>query len=97
MINPAQAVATQQWAAFVCNAHADALTLHQSFTFAEHTTAINLMAPRGNIITTAEDPSSVAQDLTPTIHADVTPTLDSAANAYPKRRTVRGGGPPEAH
>jgi len=78
MINPVHVAATQHWDAFVCNAHADALTLKHSFTVAEHTTA-NVMAPRGTIITTAGDPSAIAQDLPPTIHPDVTPTLDSSA------------------
>jgi len=80
MVNPVQAFATHQWDVFVCNAHVDALSLQQSFTVAEHATA-NLMAPRRNIITTAGDPSSGAQDLPPTIHADVKPPLDSGATA----------------
>ena len=62
LINLAHATATQQWDAFVCNAHASALNLQQSFSVAEHANA-NLMVPRGNIITTASDTSYVAQDL----------------------------------
>ena len=41
----------------------------------------NLIAPRGNIITTVGDPNSVAQDLPPTIQTDVSPSLDAAAVA----------------
>jgi len=80
MVNPMQAFATKQWVAFVCNAHDDALNLHQTFTVDEHANA-NLMAPRGNIIVAIDVPLLVAQDLLPTIHTDVTPPLDSGAFA----------------
>jgi len=79
-INLVQASATQQWVAFVRNAHVDALNLQQTFTIAEHSTT-NLMVLRGNIVSTACDPSSVAQDLPPMIHTDVTPPLESTTTA----------------
>jgi hypothetical protein len=59
LVNPVQASATQQWATFVCDAHAVALGLQLSFTIADRATA-NLMAPRENVISTAGNPSSVA-------------------------------------
>ena len=40
-------------------------------------------APRGNIITSAGEPSSVAQDLIPTLHTEITPSRTEAA-ATPK-------------
>ena len=81
---------TQEWATFICGAHADALGLQQSFTVFERTTA-NLGAPRGNIISTVNDPSSVAQELPATIHTHVTPPLDAAAAAPKGVRFVAAG------
>jgi len=49
------------------------------------------MAPRRNIIIPVGDPSSVAQDLPPTIHTYVTPTLDSVATAPKGVRYVGAG------
>ena len=72
LANPVQASEAHQLVAFVCDAHHGAMYLQQSFTVDERTKA-NLVAPRGNIITTVGDPSSVAQYLPPTIHMDVTP------------------------
>jgi hypothetical protein len=71
-VNLAQTRETQQWATFVRDAHIPALDLQQPFTTVEHARAI-LIAPFGNRISTAGDPSYVAQDLAHTIHTDVTP------------------------
>ncbi len=65
---------SQPWTNFVCTAHSEACVLEQSVTVAEHSTA-NLIAPRGNIITSVGDPSSIAQDLLPANCTDVIPHL----------------------
>ncbi len=81
LVIPVQARGAHQWAAFVCDVHCEAIDLQQSFTVGERATT-NLVAPRGNIIIIAGDPTSVAQqDIPPTIQLDVTPLLASAAVA----------------
>ena len=67
----------------------------QSFTVEERTKA-NLVAPRGNIITTTGDQSAitgepVAHDLSPTIQLNVTPPLAFAAAAPKGVRFVAAG------
>ena len=52
---------------------------------------MNLVAPRGNIITSVGDPTSVAHDLIPTIHTDVTPPLRAEAEAPKGVRFVAVG------
>ena len=57
--NPSAICDTRPWARFVCEAHAEARMLETFFITAKYTTA-NLMAPRGTIIMSDGDPSSVA-------------------------------------
>jgi hypothetical protein len=51
----------------------------------------NLIATRGSNITNVGDPSSVAQDLPPTIQTDVTPSMDVDAAAPKGVRFVAAG------
>jgi hypothetical protein len=78
--NPSAICDSQPWARFVYDAHAEARRLETSFNSEKHNT-MNLMAPRGNIITSAGDPSSVAQDLQLTIFTEVIPPHNIAAAA----------------
>jgi len=82
LVHPPLASHYSPWASFVNDAHSAALTLQLSFSD-EEKHSMNLIAPRGCIITSAGDPSSVSQDLTPTLQLDVTPPLSQAA-ATPK-------------
>ena len=66
------------------------MSLQQSFTVAEQHDA-NLIAPRGCIIASAGDPSSVSQDLGPTLQLEVTPPLSQAAAAPKGVRFVASG------
>jgi len=62
------------WAYHVCIAHNEAKRTQDSFTPPQrHTT--DLMAPRGNIIFSAGDPTSMVEDRTPTIETEVVPDL----------------------
>jgi hypothetical protein len=70
--NPVKASETQQWATFVCDAHAEAFGMKHSFTVTKRATT-NQVAPRGNIISTFGDPSYVVQNFPPTIHTNVAP------------------------
>jgi hypothetical protein len=72
--DPLDVADSAPWVAFVTAAHTTALDLQLSFTDIEQNSA-NLIAPRGSIISSAGDPSSVSQDLSPTIQLDVTPPL----------------------
>jgi hypothetical protein len=71
---------SHQWVGCVCDAHDNACNLQKSFTISELATT-NLMAPMGNIVSFAGDPSSVAQDLSPIIHTEVTQALATAVAA----------------
>jgi hypothetical protein len=64
--NPEANKKSRQWANIVCQANTAAQRLHHSFTPAEKHTA-NSLAQRGNIIFSAGDPTSVIEDLPPTI------------------------------
>ena len=81
LVDPSAFRESQQWANFVCSANDDAHLMQQPFTVEEHTTANNLTAPRRYIITSAGDPSSVAQDLLPTIPVDTISRLDETGAA----------------
>jgi len=81
LVNLVTASGTHQWAQYVYTAHVEVTVLYRSFTVDENAIA-SLVAPRGNVITSNGDPSSVAQDAPPTFHTDVTPRpLDVAAAA----------------
>ena len=67
------------WANLVCTAHSEARLLEQSFAVDEHST-VNPIAPQGNIILSAKDPSLIDQDLLPTICTDITPQRVEAAS-----------------
>ena len=68
------------WVASLMVAHREALELQASFTGPElHT--VSLVAPGGNIIQFAGDPSSTAIALTPTPNVEIMPTLTEAARA----------------
>jgi hypothetical protein len=72
--NPLTTRSTSQWAVAVCDSYAEARQTQDSFTATElHKT--DLKAPRGNIIFSAGDPSSVVQNLPPTIETDAIPEL----------------------
>ena len=58
----------------MCEAHEEAKTLQQSFTPAEHYT-VDALAPRGNTIYSAGDPSSTVEDLPSTIDDEELPEL----------------------
>ena len=61
-------------------AHMEAVELHASFAGPElHT--FSLVAPRGNIIQYAGDPSSTVIALTPTMDVEIMPALTEAARA----------------
>ena len=64
--------------------------MQASFTVPELHTA-SLVAPRGNTIQSAGDPSSNALALTPTLYVEVTPTLTEAARAPKGGRFVAAG------
>ncbi len=83
LVDPAAFRESHQWVNLVCSARTDAHLLQKSFTAEEYTTA-SLSAPSGYIITSTGDPSSIAQDLLPTIPVDTIPRLDEAA-ASPKQ------------
>ena len=75
LVDPAAFRESQPWANFVCSAHTNTCLMERSFTVEKYTTA-NPIAPRGNIITSAGDPSSISQDLLPSIPMDTIPRLD---------------------
>ena len=52
----------QDWAISVTSTHAEAIALHASFT-PQKLLTMSIVAPRGNIITSTGDTSSVATDL----------------------------------
>ena len=60
---------TVEWAHHVCEAHREAKLAQASFTPEQIHTA-DLIAMRGTIIFSAGDPTSVVEDLTPTIETD---------------------------
>ena len=72
--NPSASRSTRRWARTVCESHEEAKTLQQSFTPAEHYTA-DALAPRGNTIYSAGDPSSTVEDLPSTIDDEELPEL----------------------
>ncbi len=72
--NPEASKNSRQWANNVCQAHTAAQQLQHSFIPSEKHTA-NSMAPRGNIIFSAEDPTSVIEDLPPIIDEEDFPEL----------------------
>jgi len=90
LMDPAAASATQDWAAHGCAAHEEAMQMQHSFTPEEHGTT-NFIAPRGNTITYVGDPTSVTQDLLPTIHTNVTLPLWDATEAPKGVRFVAAG------
>jgi hypothetical protein len=59
LANPSEEANAAPWALFVNVAHTSAMTLQQSFTDGEQHSA-NLIAPRGSIITSAGDPSTIS-------------------------------------
>ena len=78
--NPEAARDTLQWAHIVCEAHAAGTSLLLSFSPAEKETA-DRIAPRGNIIFSAGDPTSVVEDLPTTIEDEPLPQLHQATTA----------------
>ncbi len=81
---------TFAWAAYLMVAHRKALDLQTFFTSPELYT-ISLVAPRGNIIQFAGDPSSTAPALTPILDVDVTPALTEEVRAPKGVRFVGTG------
>ncbi len=77
--NPEANKDSGQWANNVCRAHAAAQQLQQSFTPEERHTAKSL-APKGNTIFSAGDPTLVIEDLPPTIDEEDFP--DGVASFY---------------
>jgi len=76
----ATVIGTRAWASSLGTVHMNALELQNSFTGPElHT--ISLVAPKGNLILFAGDPTSTSRDLPPTLDVEVTPTLAEAARA----------------
>ena len=68
--NPAAVKDDIEWAESVCAAHEVAKLTQESFSAAELHSAY-LISPRGNIILSAGDPTSIVDDFPPTIEADV--------------------------
>jgi len=90
LADPAGISSSHAWDASLMVAHREALELHVSFTGPElHT--VSLMAPRGNIIQTAGDPSSTDIALTPTLNVEIMPSLTEAARASKGVRFVAVG------
>ena len=74
LADPETASETYAWVAYLTATHREAMDLQDSFTGLElHT--IFLVAPRGNIIQSAGDPTSTALTLTPTLDVEVTLAL----------------------
>ena len=80
----------KDWVIDVSKAHADAVALNALFTLPELQT-VSLVAPCGNIITSAGDTASVATDLPLPLALDVTPALQEAARAPTRARFVADG------
>ena len=78
--NPEAAKDTLQWAHNVYEAHMAGTTLLQAFSPAEKETADRL-APRGNTIFSARDPTSIVEDLPATIEDEPLPELHQATAA----------------
>jgi hypothetical protein len=72
--DPIEAAKSLKWARQVCEAHRHAKTTQDTFT-AEKLYTTDLTAPKGNVIFFAGDPSSVVEDLPPTIETDIIPAL----------------------
>ena len=78
------------WTANLMVTHREALELHASFTGPDlHT--VSLVAPRGNIIHSAGDPSSTIIALTPTMNVEIMPALTEASRASKGVRFVVAG------
>ena len=90
LVGLANTINNDRWATCVCDAHSKVLQLQRSSTVAEHGTA-NLIAPRRNIIVSAGDPSSIAHDIPPMAHTDVTPSLYVATVTPKEVRLVAFG------
>jgi hypothetical protein len=72
--NPAAVRGDLQWANNVCATREEAMRTRESFSATElHST--DLIAPRGNIIFSLRDPTSVVKDPPPTTEKDVIPDL----------------------
>jgi hypothetical protein len=80
--DPSASKNARQWARSVCEAHDEASLLQQSFTPAERHIA-GALAPRGNTIYSAGDPSSTVEDLPITIDDEELPELH-ASTTTPK-------------
>ncbi len=80
LTDPSYVSGTHAWAASIAAAHMEALEQQASFTGPE-LRIVSLVAPTGNIIQSAGDPSSIALALTPTLDVEATPTLTDAARA----------------
>ena len=78
--NPVARKATNKWADTVHTAHDSAKQLELSFSPAKRHAA-HTMAPRGNTIFSAGDPTSEVVDLPPTIDDDDFPELHQATTA----------------
>ena len=71
---------SQQWAHGVWEVHEARTQLQQSFTPAERHTAV-CMAPRGNTIFSAGDPTTIVEDLPATIEEEALPELHESIAA----------------
>jgi hypothetical protein len=80
--NPPDNRNVRQWARSVFEAYEDVALLPQSFTPAERHNA-DALAPRGNTIYSAGDPSSTVEDLPITIDDEELPEMH-ASSAAPK-------------
>jgi len=88
--DPPAARGSFAWARSLCKAHEEALELQSSFTDKE-LQLISLAAPRGCVIQSPGDPSSVALDLPPTLDLNITPALAEASRAPKGVRFVAAG------
>jgi hypothetical protein len=78
--DPSASMDERQCARSVCEAHEDATRLQQSFTPAERHSA-DVLAPRGNTIYFAGDPTSIVEDIPTTIDAEDLPELHESTAA----------------
>jgi hypothetical protein len=85
--DPIQAANSLEWAMHVCEAHRAAKATQDSFT-AEELYTTDLMAPRGNMICYAGDPSSEVEDLPPTIETNAGSREPSASDATGSRAST---------
>jgi hypothetical protein len=90
LVKPVAFRESQLWANFVCTTHEDVRLLDKSFTVEEHSTA-NRIAPRGKIITSAYDSSSVTHNFLPTICTDTISQKDNAATTPRGSRFIASG------